>query len=187
MNSRSSHQTFIIETPRLILRSPVLDDLQDWVRFAGHEDTMQHIGGVQSPSNAWRSLMTMIGSWSANGFAMFSVIEKSSGKWIGRIGPWQPLDWPGSEVGWGLHADYWRRGYALEAAAASIDWSFGNLGWTEVVHTIAAENIASIALAEKLGSKYQRQAILPAPMSLEVGVWQQTRDQWSENRNRLGL
>ncbi|MGH8499455.1 MAG: GNAT family N-acetyltransferase, partial [Methylococcales bacterium] len=91
-----------IETQRLILRPPTLDDLQEWIRFASHEETMRHLGGVQSASMAWRSLMTMIGSWNAHGYAMFSVIEKSSGKWIGRIGPWQPLDWPGTEVGWGL-------------------------------------------------------------------------------------
>ena len=187
MNKLDSLNPLIIETPRLILRPPALEDLQDWVRFAAHEETMRHLGGIQSSSNAWRSLMTMMGSWSAHGYAMFSVIEKSSGNWIGRIGPWQPLDWPGTEVGWGLHADFWRQGFALEAAAATIDWSFENLNWSEVIHTIAAENEASIALAEKLGSKYQRQAIFPAPISLEVGVWQQTREQWFENRKRFGL
>lgn len=180
-------KSLILETPRLILRAPTLEDLQDWVRFAGHEETMHHLGGVQSPSSAWRSLMTMIGAWKAHGYAMFSVVEKASGKWIGRIGPWQPLEWPGTEVGWGLHADYWRKGYALEAATATIDWSFENLGWSEVIHTIVPENIASISLAEKLGSKYQRQAVLPAPMSIEVGVWQQTRKQWLENRTHFGL
>lgn len=180
-------KSLVIETDRLVLRPPSLDDLQDWIRFASDEETMRHLGGVQSASNAWRSLMTMMGSWTAHEFAMFSVIEKSSGQWMGRIGPWQPLEWPGTEVGWGLHADFWRKGYAFEAAAATIDWTFENLDWPEVIHTIAAENTASIALAEKLGSKYQRQAVLPAPMSIEVGVWQQTREQWFENRKRFGL
>lgn len=185
MNHMRSPELILIETPRLILRPPTLADLQDWVRFAADEKTMRHLGGVQSPSNAWRSLMTMIGSWAAHGFAMFSVIEKSSGKWMGRIGPWQPLEWPGPEIGWGLHADYWRQGFALEAAIASIDWTFEHLDWPEVMHSIAAENLASIALAEKLGSAYQRQAVLPAPMNLEIGVWQQTRAQWTENRKRV--
>ena len=47
-------------------------------------------------------LMTMIGSWHATGFAMFSVIEKSSGRWVGRLGPWMPEGWPGPEVGWAI-------------------------------------------------------------------------------------
>jgi RimJ/RimL family protein N-acetyltransferase len=177
----------VIETSRLILRPPALQDLDDWVRFASDEKTMQHLGGVNSPSMAWRSMMTMMGSWSAHGFGMFSVIEKSKQRWIGRVGPWQPLEWPGSEIGWGLHADFWRHGYALEAAAASIDWAFERLAWQEIIHTITSENMASIALAEKLGSTYQRQALLPEPMNLEVGVWQQTREQWQVNKKSLAV
>jgi RimJ/RimL family protein N-acetyltransferase len=179
--------TIVIETPRLILRPPTLADLNDWVKFTGDENTMQHLGGVHSPSMAWRSLMTAIGSWQANGFAMFSVIEKASQQWIGRIGPWHPLEWPGPEVGWGIHADHWRRGYAFEAAAAAMDWTFNTLHWPNIIHTISAENIASIALAEKLGSRYTRQDQLPEPINMEVGVWQQTHEQWQANRRRLGL
>ena len=33
---------------------------------------------------------------------MFSVFEKDSGRWIGRLGPWEPHGWPGKEVGWGI-------------------------------------------------------------------------------------
>jgi RimJ/RimL family protein N-acetyltransferase len=177
----------VIETSRLILRPPTLQDLDHWVRFAGDQKTMLHLGGVNPPSMAWRSLMTMIGSWSAHGFGMFSVIEKNSQQWIGRIGPWQPLEWPGTEIGWGLHADFWGRGYAFEAAAATIEWAFERLAWREVIHTIASENTASIALAEKLGSTFQRKATLPAPMNLEVGVWQQTPEQWQKNKKAFAI
>jgi RimJ/RimL family protein N-acetyltransferase len=52
---------------------------------------------------------------------MFGVIEKESGEWIGRIGPWHTLHWPTMEVGWRLRKAYWGRGYAFEAAAACID------------------------------------------------------------------
>ena len=48
----------------------------------------------------------MAGSWALNGFGMFSVIEKASGLWLGRIGPWRPDGWPGNEVGWGLVSEY---------------------------------------------------------------------------------
>ena len=30
-----------------------------------------------------------------HGYAMFSVIEKETGRWVGRVGPWTPADWPG--------------------------------------------------------------------------------------------
>ncbi len=68
------------------------------------EETARFIGGVQTRPVAWRGFLTMAGAWAMQGFAMFSVIEKSSGRWIGRLGPWVPEGWPGTEVGWGLAA-----------------------------------------------------------------------------------
>lgn len=52
-------------------------------------------------------IMQMVGAWELTGVSMFSIIEKASGKWVGRAGPWQPFAWPGTEVGWGLHPDAW--------------------------------------------------------------------------------
>ncbi len=114
---------------------------------------MRHLGGVQSPPVAWRSLATLVGSWQLQGFSMFSVIDKRSGQWIGRVGPWQPHAWPGTEVGWAIARPSWGQGYAPEAARASIDWAFAQLGWTEVIHTIAADNANSKAVAAKLGAR----------------------------------
>lgn len=50
-----------------------------------------------------------------------------------------------------------RCGYASEAAAASIDYAFNTLGWTEVIHVILPGNDASIAVAEKIGSRFLRE------------------------------
>lgn len=82
-------------------------------------------------SLAWRAFMTMAGAWYLQGFAMFSVIEKATGRWIGRLGPWYPEGWPGTEIGWALVRDSWGRGYATEGAAAAMDWAFSTLGWKE--------------------------------------------------------
>ena len=65
--------------------------------------------------------MAMISAWHENGFAMFSVIERATGRWIGRVGPWMPEGWPSSEIGWAVIREYWGRGFATEEAAASID------------------------------------------------------------------
>lgn len=167
-----------IETERLILRPPVAGDFEGWAEFAADPEVMRFLGGVLPRSTAWRGFIAMAGAWQIQGFAMFSVIEKSSGRWIGRIGPWVPEGWPGTEVGWGLLREAWGRGYALEAAIATIDWSFAQLGWDEVIHTISPENAGSKALARRLGSRYQRMDRLPAPIEMDVEVWGQTRAQW---------
>lgn len=174
-----------LETERLLLRPPALEDFEPWAALMSDAEHVRYIGGVQSRAVAWRSLMAMIGCWAANGFAMFSVIEKSSGRWIGRIGPWSPEGWPGTEVGWTLVRDAAGQGYAREAAIASIDWAFDRLGWTDVIHTIDPDNAPSIALARRLGSRHLRTGReLPEPYhETLVEIWGQSRDGWRRARS----
>lgn len=173
-----------IETERLLLRLPVAADFEAYARFAGDEEAMRHLGGVQAPAVAWRAFAALLGSWHLQGFAMFSVIEKASGAWIGRIGPWRPHGWPGNEVGWSLCREAWGKGYALEAAAASMDWAFEQLGWEDVIHSINPPNVNSKRIAEKLGSRPLRKGcLLPEPYHEdEVEIWGQTRAQWRARR-----
>src|SRR3546814_11429497 len=77
-------------------------------------EAARFIGGQQARAVAWRGFLASAGAWTIQGFSMFSVIEKSSGQWIGRLGPWHPEGWPGTEVGWGLARSAWGKGYALE-------------------------------------------------------------------------
>tara|TARA_R110002051_G_scaffold105481_1_gene178406 strand:+ start:1018 stop:1584 length:567 start_codon:yes stop_codon:yes gene_type:complete len=175
-----------IETARLILRPPAMADFARWCDLMADEETARFLGGVQTPSQVWRSMMAMAGAWTLSGVGMFSVIEKSSGQWIGRIGPWQPHGWPGTEVGWSLHRDALGRGYALEAATAAMDYAFDHLGWTDVIHCIGPENAPSIRLAERLGSRHRGPGRLPAPFeAARIDLWGQSRDDWRDNRRQL--
>lgn len=168
-----------LETERLILRPPVLEtDFEPWCAFMADEEAARFIGKVQTPPVVWRTMCVIAGAWALQGYSMFSVIEKATGRWVGRLGPWRPHGWPGGEVGWGLIRDCWGKGYATEGAAAAIGWAFDALGWDEVIHTIEAENAPSKAVARRLGSTVLRHAVLPAPLETPVEVWGQTRDQW---------
>jgi RimJ/RimL family protein N-acetyltransferase len=143
------------------------------------EDASKYIGGPQPRSTAWRGFMSMAGAWAMTGAAMFSVIEKSSGDWVGRIGPWVPDGWPGDEVGWGLVRSAWGKGYAVEAAEAAIDWVFDHLGWTDVIHCIDPENTPSQKVAERLGSVNRGRGRLPAPYEdYPIDIWGQSREDW---------
>ncbi|MDB5452418.1 MAG: N-acetyltransferase [Caulobacteraceae bacterium] len=169
----------ILETDRLILRAPSSEDLEAWVAFSADAETMRFLGGVQARSMAWRGLCAMTGAWQIRGFAMFSLIEKATGRWVGRLGPWQPEDWPGTEVGWGIVRDAWGKGYAPEGAAAAIAYAFDVLGWDEVVHCIDPANTASQAVARKLGSRVLRPGRMPPPYDgVEIEVWGQGRADW---------
>jgi RimJ/RimL family protein N-acetyltransferase len=176
--------TIELETPRLRLRPPRPEDFDAFAAFQADAESMRYLGSAPQPrSLAWRSFLTVAGAWAMQGFAMFSVIEKSSGRWVGRVGPWQPEGWPGTEVGWGIASDRCRLGLATEAATAAIDWAFANLGWTEVIHVIAPENFASQGVARKLGSRNRGRCQLPAPFTDSVvDVWGQTKAEWLARR-----
>jgi RimJ/RimL family protein N-acetyltransferase len=168
-----------IETPRLLLRPPRIEDFDAWAALLADAEASHFIGGPQPRALAWRGLMVMAGAWHLQGFAMFSVIEKETGRWIGRLGPWFPEGWPGTEIGWGLVRDRWGRGYATEGAAAAMDWAFSTLEWTEAIHSIAPDNHASQAVARKLGSRRWGAGRLPPPFEhSSVEIWGQTRAEW---------
>lgn len=176
-----------LETERLILRPPVQEDFDDFAAFGADEEVMRMLGGVQPRHGAWRAMAQLAGSWALLGFGMFSVIEKESGRWVGRLGPWYPGGptggWPDTEVGWGLVRDVQGKGYATEGATAAIDWAFDRFGWARVVHCIAKENAPSQKVAQRLGSYVMEEDVmLPAPISIPIDVWGQTRSEWRARR-----
>ena len=110
-------------------------------------------------------------------------IEKTSGRWVGRVGPWQPYGWPGPEVGWGVIREVWGAGYAFEAAVASMDFVVEVLGWTGIIHSIHPDNVRSQRLAQRLGSVNRGAGRLPPPYEQDpVDIWGQTAAEWKANR-----
>jgi RimJ/RimL family protein N-acetyltransferase len=176
-----------LETPRLLLRPTRLEDFEAWAAFLDDEVATQFIGR-QPRSLAWRTLMCMAGAWSLTGVAMFSVLEKSTGKWVGRLGPWHPEGWPDHEIGWGIAREHWGKGYASEGAAAAMDYAFDVLGWERAIHCIDPSNLASIGVAKRLGSKLLGRVQMPPPYDkATIDAWGQTREEWRARKVREPL
>lgn len=174
-----------LETERLILRPPVREDFDAVAAFLADAEAMRFLGGPQVRSVAWRSFVGLAGSWPILGFGIFSVIEKASGRWVGRVGAIRPEGWPGTEVGWSLIRAVWGRGYAVEAARAAMDFAVDTLGWTKIIHCIDAENHPSRAVAARIGSTLLGQDRLPAPIDEDIDIWGQTADDWRANRTAI--
>lgn len=177
--------TPVLTTARLILRAPQEDDLDRWAALMADPDASRFIGGPLPRSSAWRGMAAVRGCWSLRGFGMFSVIERSSGTWVGRAGPWMPEGWPGPEIVWALHRDAWGKGFATEAAEAAIDWAVDTLGWTRFIHIIAPANLPSQAVARRLDSRREGPVRMPHPYGeLEVECWAQSAQNWRARRRR---
>jgi RimJ/RimL family protein N-acetyltransferase len=168
-----------LETDRLILRPPGAEDLGPWAAFMADPDAARFIGGAQSAGGAWRSLATMAGAWAVFGFGNFSVIEKTSGRWIGRCGPWYPAGWPGPEIGWAFDRSAWGQGYATEAARRCLTYAYEVLGWDRVVHPIDPANTASIAVAQRIGSTLLGPTeLVMSHVIVTADLYGQTRAEW---------
>lgn len=175
----------ILFTDRLVLRLPEPADFEAYAAFAADAETMAHLGGAMPRAVAWRDFSVRAGAWMTRGFSMFSVIERETGAWVGRIGPWQPEGWPGTEVGWGVASGFAGKGYAQEAAVAAIDYAFDVLGWRDVIHTIAPDNHRSVRLAERLGSTNRGPTRLPPPLDgYRVDAWGQSAAEWRARHGR---
>ncbi len=173
----------VLFTPNLVLRVPDGRDLDGFAAFQANAETTRFLGGVTTRSEAWRLLATVAGSWVTNGYGMFSVIERATGQWVGRLGPWQPEGWPGTEVAYGVLPQFAGRGYAYEGCVAAMDYAVDVLGWSDICHTINPDNARSIALAQRLGAVNRGPCSLPPPIAhVRVDNWGQSAEAWRARR-----
>jgi RimJ/RimL family protein N-acetyltransferase len=88
--------------------------------------------------------------------------------------------------GWlGNHSRVLGERLCPEGSEAATDWAFHNLGWTEVIHSIDPANVASQAVARKLGSRNRGAGALPPPFEhARVDIWGQSREEWRRRERR---
>jgi RimJ/RimL family protein N-acetyltransferase len=138
-------------TERLTLRGWCEDDLAAYAAMTADPEVMRFMGGPVGEADAWRQIALFTGHWELRGHG-FWVVERE-GAMIGRVGLWRPHGWPGLEVGWLLARAAWGHGYATEAARASVDYAWRELGARELISLIAPENVPSQRVAERLGMR----------------------------------
>ena len=142
-----------LASERLLLRMFRESDFDAYAEMCADPEVMRYLGDGQplSREDAWRNLALVVGHWQLRGFGLWAVEEKRTGALVGRVGCWQPEGWPGFEVGWALRRQFWRQGFATEAALQAVDFAFNRLGRDRVISLIQPENGASVAVALRLG------------------------------------
>ena len=175
----------VLETERLRLRLPTEADFEGFAALMSDPVATEYIGGTVSVPHAWRALCMILGHWRLRGYGFFTVEDKVSGAWVGRVGPWYPHGWAAPEIGWSVTRAHWGKGYGPEAAAASMDFVFEQLGWDRVIHLIHPDNANSQAVARKLGSVDTGEDAEAAGFGMMCDVWGQSRADWAQNRKRF--
>jgi RimJ/RimL family protein N-acetyltransferase len=156
----------LLETERLLLRKPRVEDAEALLPAYSDPETMRYIGdgrttdldGMRAAIEKW------LARWDANGIGFF-VLERD-GLVVGRAGflVWDPRTWTVAElddaseveIGWALIRAHWGKGYATEAALALRDW----IDRPRLISLIQFGNLRSVRVAEKLGERYERDVIV---------------------------
>ena len=141
-----------IETPRLRLRLPRMDDLDAHVAFRASERS-KGVGGPFDRASSFHHLAGVVGQWDLRGYGRWIVADRETDAALGLVGVYHPEDWPEPEIGWTVYDEAEGKGIAREAALATRDFVYNTLGWTRIVSLIMADNDRSIRLAERMGCR----------------------------------
>ena len=164
-----------LETENLILRPFKDDDVDDYFGVLDSPEVRRwlHIPESLDRSDAWQQMAWFVGQWELRGTGHWALEEKKSGQFVGRAGLHRPErhDWPGVEVGWLLHPDYWGRGYATEAGAVAVRYGFEDLQVDKLFSCILPENHRSQAVAIRLGFEFLEERLLAYFPKLRHGIW----------------
>ena len=148
----------ILETERLLIRPWQAGDRDAFVAMASDPEVMHYVraGAPYTEPEVEEFLARQARQESELGVCMGAVVEKSSGEIVGVTGI-QPLGTTGDmEIGWWVRRDRWGRGYATEAGRAAMRHVLDALGRTRVLAIIDPGNDASVAVAARLGFRYDR-------------------------------
>ena len=164
-----------LETKRLILRPFNENDLTSYSIMMNTPE-LRHslrIPDEEGVSEAWNSMARWLGQWELRGTGHWALEEKISGSFIGRAGLHNPEreDWPGVEVGWALHPDWWGQGYATEAGEEAIQYGFYELSQECLFSTILSDNHRSQSVAKRLGFVLVETKVLSHYPHEPHGIW----------------
>jgi RimJ/RimL family protein N-acetyltransferase len=157
----------MIETERLVLRALTTADLDDVVEMHGTPEVVRWMGAYDR-SAALARLERNEREWEERGHGLVAILERASGRFIGRSGLKYWPEFDETEVGWVLHPDAWGHGFATEAGQACVEWGFRTLEVPYLTAMIVPGNDRSIHVATRLGMRPIRSDRL---MELPVTVY----------------
>lgn len=144
---------YVLETPRLLLRTMTMADLDFVATMLADPEVMRFYPRVYGRREAAEWLRRQRDRYTDDGHGLWLAEERSTGTPIGQIGLcMQEVEGaPLPEVAYLVHRPHWGRGYATEAARGTLDHAFGSLAYETAISLVRPENLASRAVAARLG------------------------------------
>ena len=144
-----------LQTPRLQLREITPNDAPAIFKLRSDERVMRYIGKPPQKdiSEAHQMVETYQQAYKQNEAVNWAICLLERPEWLtGVLGFWK-MDKINhrTEIGYTLHADYWRQGIMDEAMTAAIEYCFKTLYFHSIEANTDPENEASGRILEKHG------------------------------------
>ncbi len=149
----------VLETERLILRRLTTGDAEFVLELLNEPSFLQYIGdrGVRNLEEAREYIVNrLVTSYERNGFGLYLVELKESRIPIGISGLVKRDALPDADIGFAFLPAYWSKGYAVESAAAVMNYARDVLGLTRIVAITSLDNEGSAKLLGKIGLRFER-------------------------------
>ncbi len=147
----------LIETERLYLREFTVDDAASVFALNSNPLVLQYLHEL--PCTGTDAALTMlteriIPQYQQYGYGRWAVIGRKDDAFMGWCGLKYRPERDETDLGYRFLPDCWGKGYAFEAATASLKWGFENHGLTRITARAHIKNLASLRVIEKCGMQY---------------------------------
>jgi ribosomal-protein-alanine N-acetyltransferase len=148
------------ETSRLLLRQFRGDDLDVYAEIMGDNEVGKGFpkGTGYTREESKRSLESIMNHWNKHGFGIWAMTDKQTHIVLGRCGLNFIDEISEVEVDFVVAPNYWRRGFATEAAKAALAHGFTALDLERIIALAKPENTASLKVIEKIGMHFVKYA-----------------------------
>ncbi|MDI1353651.1 MAG: GNAT family N-acetyltransferase [bacterium] len=145
----------VTETSRLILRELTPSDADFMYRLNLDPEVIKYTGDKPFDDiDAARLFLENYDHYQKYGFGRWAVLLKEDQSLIGWCGLKYDTVKDEFDVGFRFFREHWSKGYATEAAGASINLGFKRFQIATIVGRAMSQNLASINVLQKLGMKY---------------------------------
>ena len=149
----------VLETERLALRKLVTDDAEFIIELLNEPSFLRFIGdkGVRTLDDARQYILSgPVESYEKNGFGLYLVELKENATAIGISGLVKRDTLPDPDIGFAFLPAYWSKGYAVESAAAVMNYAREVLRLDHILAITTPDNEASARLLGKIGLRFER-------------------------------
>ncbi|HHL31804.1 MAG TPA: N-acetyltransferase [Oceanospirillales bacterium] len=165
------NKVVISKTDRLILRQFNTGDVDFILQLVNAENWIQYIGdrNIKNPAQAQAYIeKSLVKSYKDHGYGLWLVQLKDAKTAIGMCGLVNREGLDDVDIGFAMLPQFCNKGYALEAAKATMSYAKNNLNIQRVIAITTESNQASIQLLNKIGLYYKKTVSLSKDNVVQV-------------------